>query len=74
MSVLISTLKENVTGKQVEYWDFPGGLGAKTMLPMQGAQVCFLVGNQIPYATVKGPHAATKIEGLATKTQSNQIN
>ena len=39
MSVRISTLKENVTGKEVEYWDFPGSLGDKTMLPMQGAQV-----------------------------------
>ena len=31
MSVQISTLKENVTGKEVEYWDFPGSLGDKTL-------------------------------------------
>ena len=49
--------------------DFPGGPVGKTVLPVQGAWVRFLVGEldpaympqlRSPHATTKSPHAATK--------------
>ena len=49
--------------------------GQDFMLPVQGAQVQFLVRELDPHATSKSLHASTKIPNATTKkTQSNQIN
>ena len=43
------------------YWGFPGGPGAESVLPMQGAWVPPLVRELDPRAATKTLHATTKL-------------